>query len=197
MLPRVPFNQISNSATTEAGPRAPISFAMGTASTVSCGGGFANFYGLAPRASLTAASLLANCGGVAGAPPCPSDPLNGYFTSALVLGNGQGFFTENPGFNLAGGGTEDWRQGAYISDNWKITPSFTLTAGLRWSVDTDRANQDLPTPLCSDVDSITSSSLLGQRASPRSVSAWVGAEDSPAVCQLWSAARLRIQSWRS
>ncbi len=48
--------------------------------------------------------------------------------------------------------SQDWRQGAYVSDNWKITPSFTLTAGVRWSVDTDRANQDLPTPLCSDVN---------------------------------------------
>ena len=26
-----------------------------------------------------------------------------------------------------------------------------MIAGLRWSVDTDRANQDLPTPLCSSV----------------------------------------------
>ena len=62
------------------------------------------------------------------------------------------FFTENPGFKLPGGGTADWRQGAYVSDNWKIVPSFTLTAGVRWSVDTDRANQDLPTPPCSVVD---------------------------------------------
>jgi hypothetical protein len=116
------------------------------------GGGFASFFGLAPRASLTAATLLPNCGGVAGAAPCPSDPLNGYFASALTVGNGQGFFTENPGFNLPGGQTADWRQGAYVSDNWKVTPSFTLTAGVRWSVDTGRANQDLPTPLCSDVD---------------------------------------------
>ncbi len=115
------------------------------------GGGYASFVGLAPRASLTASTVLANCGGVAGAAPCPSDPLNGYYTSTLLFGNGQGFFTEHSGFNLPGGGTEDWRQGAYVSDNWKIIPSFTLTAGLRWSVDTDRANQDLPTPLCSDV----------------------------------------------
>jgi hypothetical protein len=115
------------------------------------GGGFASFFGLAPRVSLTAATLLANCGN--GTPgPCPSDPLNGYFASTATLGNGQGFFTENPGFKLPGGGTEDWRQGAYVSDNWKVTPSFTLTAGIRWSVDTDRANQDLPTPLCSDLD---------------------------------------------
>jgi hypothetical protein len=116
------------------------------------GGGFANFFGLAPRASLTASTLLDNCGNVAGAAPCPSDPLNGYSTSLLAMGNGEGFFTENPGFKLPGGGTGDWRQGAYVSDNWKVIPSLTLTAGLRWSVDTGRANQDLPTPLCSDVD---------------------------------------------
>jgi Carboxypeptidase regulatory-like domain len=115
------------------------------------GGGFASFFGLAPRATLTAGTLLANCAGIAGAAPCPADPLNGYFTSGVRLGNGQGFFTEKPGFGLAGGGLEDWRQGAYLSDNWKVTPVFTLTAGLRWSVDTGRANQDLPTPPCSAV----------------------------------------------
>lgn len=116
------------------------------------GGGFASFFGLAPRVSLTASSLLANCGNVAGEAPCPGDPVNGYSASQVNFGNGQGYFTENPGFNLPGGGTGDWRQGAYVSDNWKVTPSFTLTAGVRWSVDTGRANQDLPTPLCSDVD---------------------------------------------
>ncbi len=45
-----------------------------------------------------------------------------------------------------------YAQGAYVSDNLKVTPNFTLTAGVRWSVDTGRANQDLPAPLCSDVD---------------------------------------------
>jgi hypothetical protein len=118
------------------------------------GGGFANFFGLAPRVTLTGGTLFkgaVGCGGVAGVAPCPSDPLNGYFASSVRPGNGQGFFTENPGFDLPGGGVEDWRQGAYIGDTWKVTPSFTLTAGLRWSVDTDRANQDLQPPLCSDV----------------------------------------------
>jgi len=125
------------------------------------GGGFANFFGLAPRTTLTASTQFKGptagnpnglgCGGVPGAAPCPSDPLNGYFASSVRLGNGQGFFTERPQFDLPGGGVEDWRQGAYIADTWKVTPSFTLTAGLRWSIDTDRANQDLPTPLCSDV----------------------------------------------
>jgi hypothetical protein len=96
--------------------------------------------------------LLANCGGVAGAAACPGDPLNGYHPSTTYIGNGQGYFTENSGFGLPGGGVHDWRQGAYVADSWKITSSFTLTAGLRWSVDTDRANQDLRTPLCSDVN---------------------------------------------
>jgi hypothetical protein len=115
------------------------------------GGGFAKFFGIAPRVTISAGTQLANCGGVTGASPCPSDPLNGYKASQFASGNGQGFFTEHPGFNLPGGGTEDWREGAYVSDNWKVSPDFTLTGGLRWSVDTDRANQDLPAPLCSDV----------------------------------------------
>ena len=126
------------------------------------GGGFAAFFGLSPRTAISSSTLFTGptssnpnalgCGGVAGAASCPSDPLNGYFPSTTYLGNGQGYFTEKPGFGLPGSGVEDWRQGAYIADNWKVTPSFTLTAGLRWSVDTDRANQDLHTPLCSDVD---------------------------------------------
>ena len=72
--------------------------------------------------------------------------------SGITLGNGNSVFTEKPGFNLPGGGTFDWREGAYFADTWKIKPTFTLNAGLRWSVDTDRANQDLPTPPCSSVD---------------------------------------------
>lgn len=123
------------------------------------GGGFANFFGLAPRVTLAASTALANCGdGTPG--PCTSDPLNGYFASSVRFGNGEGFFTEQPGFKLPGGGVEDWREGAYVSDNWKVNSSFTLTAGVRWSVDTDRANQDLPTPLCSDV-TITPSPCSG------------------------------------
>ncbi|WP_263382994.1 TonB-dependent receptor [Granulicella arctica] len=108
------------------------------------GGGFAAFFGLGARVRETASTILPGHSG--------SDPLNDYFASSIVLGNGLGFFTERPGFGLQGGGVADWREGAYVSDSWRIKPSFTFTAGLRWSVDTDRANQDLATPLCSDVD---------------------------------------------
>ncbi len=106
------------------------------------GGGFASFFGLAPRVRETSGTQIAGDG---------SDILNDYRPLSIRLGNGQGFFTENKGFGLIGGGTADWRQAAYFSDTWKIRPSFTLVAGVRWSVDTGRANQDLATPLCSDV----------------------------------------------
>ena len=115
------------------------------------GGGGAEFYGASLFTQFGPGSLLTNCGGVAGAAPCPGDPVNGYATSQVLLGNGNQVFTEKPGFGLPGGGTFDWREGAYVADSWKVTPHFTLNAGVRWSVDTDRANQDLPTPPCSSV----------------------------------------------
>ena len=116
------------------------------------GGGFANFFGLGPRLRENSATLFANCGNVAGAAPCPSDPLNGYHPSTIAIGNNLGFFTENPGFGLIGGGTHDWREGAYVADAWKVSSNFTLSAGLRWSVDTDRANQDVAPIPCSAID---------------------------------------------
>ena len=107
------------------------------------GGGFAQFYGPSLYTVFGAASLLP--GGN------PADPINGYSAEQYVLGNGNGSFTEKPGFGLSGGGTFDWRSAAYVADTWKATQSLAITAGLRWSVDTDRANQDLPSPLCSSV----------------------------------------------
>jgi hypothetical protein len=108
-------------------------------------GGFAEFYGesLYTRISATSANLID--GGN------PADPLD-YVASLYAIGNGNGLFSERPGFGLLGGLSPSWRFGAYIADTWKASPTFTVTAGLRWSVDTDRANQDLPTPLCSSVD---------------------------------------------
>ena len=104
------------------------------------GGGFAAFYG--PSLYTVFGQSSAINGG--------DNPL-AYSPEYFILGNGNGFFTEKQGFGLAGGGEFDWRSGAYVADSWKVTPSFTAIAGLRWSADTDRANQDLPTPLCSNV----------------------------------------------
>ena len=108
------------------------------------GGGFADFFGPSLATNFSSANLITGAN--------PADPLNGYTASSYSLGNGNGFFSERPGFGLSGGGVFDWRSGAYIADSWKISSYFTLVGGLRWSVDTDRANQDLPTPLCSSVN---------------------------------------------
>lgn len=113
------------------------------------GGGFANFFGLGPRMRVTSGTLLDQCGNTAISGSCASDPLNGYHASGIYLGNGLGYFTERPGFGLIGSGVHDWRQGAYIADAWKVTPNFTFSAGLRWSIDTDRANQDVADIPCS------------------------------------------------
>jgi Carboxypeptidase regulatory-like domain len=108
------------------------------------GGGFAEFYGPSLYTVFGPGTLLP--GGNA------ADPLNGYSAEEYVLGNGNGLFTEKPGFGLSGGGEEDWRSAAYVGDSWKVASYMTIIGGLRWSVDTDRANQDLSTPLCSSVN---------------------------------------------
>ena len=116
-------------------------------------GGFADFYG--PSLYTVLSATTANqvpCNDVVGAKPCPNNPVEGYLSPLYVIGNGNGFFSERPGFNLPGGGDFSWRFAAYVGDTWKVADYLTITAGLRWSVDTDRANQDLATPLCSSVD---------------------------------------------
>ncbi len=136
------------------------------------GGGFANFFGLSPRTSISSSSLLTGtvtannpnglgCNGIVGAAACPNNPLDGYHPQGVILGNGQGFFAEKPGFGLQGGGVFDWRTGVYFQDSWKITPNLTLNAGLRYSIDTDRANQDVTLPTCGDVDTSAVASPCG------------------------------------
>lgn len=116
------------------------------------GGGGAEFFGVGLFTQFGQGSLLANCNGDGVSAPCPGNPTEGYSTNGIILGNGNSIFTEKPAFGLPGGGTEDWREAAYVADQWKTTPNLTITAGIRWSVDTDRANQDLPTPPCSSVN---------------------------------------------
>lgn len=105
------------------------------------GGGFASFFGIAPLVVTNSPSSQAN----------PADPTS-YSVNSVILGNGQGYFTEIPGFGAPAGGQGDWRIGAYVADSWKVTPSFTLNAGVRLSRDTGRSDSDLAPIPCSEID---------------------------------------------
>lgn len=125
------------------------------------GGGLAAFFGYGPEASLNSSSGFTGptannpqalgCGGVAGAAPCLDDPANGYHANLLVVSNGLGYASEKPGFGLPGGFQGDWRVGIYFADSWKVTPTFTLSYGIRYQRDTGRSNSDLAPVPCSDL----------------------------------------------
>lgn len=115
------------------------------------GGGLAAFFGYGPEVTIGTTTLLANCGGVANADPCPGDPVNGYSPQEVQISNDQGYASEKPGFGLPGGFQEDWRTGFYIVDAWKIRPTFTLTIGARYDRDTGRTNSDLAPVPCSEI----------------------------------------------
>jgi hypothetical protein len=117
------------------------------------GGGFANFYGSAPRVSYSTSS--SNCGSsgtesclaFANAGPFPNgaaNPLN-WDVNRLRVGNGQGFSTLQPALGFPAGGLgPDNRIGLYVGDSWKIKPNFTLSLGVRYDRDTGRTDSDLP-----------------------------------------------------
>jgi hypothetical protein len=101
------------------------------------GGGFAKFLGLAPAVGAPLNACVS--------PACadPSNPLD-YPVQNVILGNGQGFSTENSAFGLPAGGLgPDNRLGAYFGDSWKLRPNLTITAGLRYVRDTGRTDSDL------------------------------------------------------
>jgi Carboxypeptidase regulatory-like domain len=135
---------------------------------------FAAFFGLAPRATESVSTGLLGtvttqnplglgCNGVAGGPSCLSDPLNGYNVSSLAIGNNLGFSTEVPAFGLPGGGGAAWRGAAYVADSFKVTANLTVSAGVRWSVDTNRENNDLAPPTCA---SLSTPALAAFAATP-------------------------------
>src|SRR5438477_7909009 len=103
------------------------------------GGGFADFYGTAPRVSWSAGTDP-----VGSLPGGAANPLN-YPVQRLRVGNGQGFNTLDPALGFPAGGLgPDNRLGLYAGDSWKIKPNFTLSFGLRHDRDTGRTDSDLP-----------------------------------------------------
>lgn len=117
------------------------------------GGGFASFFGIGPLAYTSTNSSLTN----------DNADVTTYPLLLAVLGNGQGFFTEKPQFNLPAGGQSDTRFSAYVGDSWKIKPNFTLSYGLRYNRDTGRSDSDLAPIPCSATTLITcSGNLLDQ-----------------------------------
>ena len=114
------------------------------------GGVFAAFVGTAP--------IVTSLTPVAG----QSDPLT-YPVDAILIGNGQGFFTEKPGFGFPAGASSDTRFTAYFGDQWKLRSNLTATIGLRYVRDTGRTDNDLAPIPCSATTLITcTGNLLDQ-----------------------------------
>ncbi len=107
------------------------------------GSAFADFFGTAPVLEgqvLPGNQAAAATGPFAGG---AGNPLN-YALGTIILGNGQGCFSETPEFGLPCGGLHDTRLQAYLGDSWKVRPNFTLSYGLRYNRDTGRVDSDLP-----------------------------------------------------
>jgi hypothetical protein len=117
------------------------------------GGGFADFYGTAPRVSFSTsapncgASGTESCEDFANSGPFPggsANPLN-WNMNRLRVGNGQGFNTLDPALGFPAGGLgPDNRIGLYVGDSWKVKSNLTLSLGLRYDRDTGRTDSDLP-----------------------------------------------------
>jgi hypothetical protein len=108
------------------------------------GGGFANFFGLAPRVGWQQKPAEEAFAATGPFPGGITNPLN-YPVERVRYGNGLGFSTLQPALGFPAGGLgPDNRIGWYIGDSWKIKPNFTLSLGLRYDRDTGRTDSDLP-----------------------------------------------------
>src|SRR5713226_5697093 len=103
------------------------------------GGGFAKFFGLAPAVDAT---FNATNQAFAAAHGGAGNPLN-WPAENVLMGNGQGFFTEIPQFGLPAGGQFDTRFTWYVGDSWRATHRFTVTYGVHYVRDTGRSDSDL------------------------------------------------------
>jgi len=109
------------------------------------GGGFAKFFASQPMVQAVddpfgVSRAFANADHFG--PGGDSNPLN-WPVSTILMGNGQGFSTERPGFGLPAGGQYDHRVDWYFGDQWKVKPNFTLTLGVHYGRDTGRTDSDL------------------------------------------------------
>ena len=112
------------------------------------GGGFADFYGTAPRVSWSTNSATEAFADTGSFPGGSANPLN-YPVNRLRVGNGQGFSTLEPALGFPAGGLgPDNRIGLYVGDSWKIKPNLTVTLGLRYDRDTGRSDSDLGPVTC-------------------------------------------------
>jgi hypothetical protein len=116
------------------------------------GGGFADFYGTAPRVRFstgdtTCGSGTEACSAFAAAGPFAggaANPLN-WPVTRVYIGNGQGFATLQPALGFPAGGLgPDNRIGLYLGDSWKLKSNLTVSLGLRYDRDTGRTDSDLP-----------------------------------------------------
>jgi Carboxypeptidase regulatory-like domain len=106
------------------------------------GGGFAKFFGLAPIVNSTfngGNQAVANGGPFSGG---AGNPLN-WPVENVLMGNGQGFFTELAQFGYPAGGQFDTRFNWYLGDSWKATRRLTITYGVHYVRDTGRSDADL------------------------------------------------------
>lgn len=113
------------------------------------GGGFASFFGLAPRISSTAS--LSSQAATGPFPGGSANPLN-YPVTSILLGNGQGFSSELPGFGFPAGYQFDNRFAFYAGDSWKVRSNITVNYALRYVRDTGRTDSDLGPIPCSAID---------------------------------------------
>jgi len=123
-------------------------------------GGFASFFGLGPRVSLNSKAYVGP--GTEGSVPITASnflSLYSAFTPGVRFGNGLGYYTLEPQFGQPAGGMDDWRLGLYVSDTWKLTPQFTLSAGIRYQRDTGRTDNALDPIPCSEINAANFSSL--------------------------------------
>jgi hypothetical protein len=118
--------------------------------TIRFGGGVNRIQGGVFAAFIGSAPIVGSNPALTAAPSDPKNPLT-YIVSNLSVGNGQGFFTERPGFGFPGGESSDTRVQLYVGDVWKVRPNLSVTAGLRYVRDSGRTDSDLGPIPCSEL----------------------------------------------